>query len=446
MRSNLLSGSTSGMQEVSATSKHFKLSEHAKAPYNFSVLLSLIFIAILFGCPPPPTLEYWCFIRYTAQDWPYRYYCGAPDQVLDYSEYTYPHCDKDGNRIIWSEKTESFPVDGCFDCDVYSAIPQVIVEKPESRVYHDLLYDEGSNQILMLGGTPGWGWQNQCRDVWAYKIASNEWAQRSNNLSVCDPTGGQIESTSPVLIEDSGVIIVFNNLGETWSYSIDNDKWKNMNPQKAPSARFGHVMTYDKFHGSVILFGGSPKDEQGIKYFKNDTWIYNYSLNQWKEMQPEVRPRRRMFAGMAFNSNSNTAIMWGGKLAELNDNAMWEYDLSQNEWEIIPYIGAPPAFTYLNPKMMFDEQNNELFILYGIISSNDLYPSQLKEWRYSFKTNTWYEFEDKSHPPGVTDFAAVLDTKDRKVVLFGGFTNYDPVRLLEGTWILDLESSVWHKY
>jgi len=205
-------------------------------------------------------------------------------------------------------------------------------------------------------------------------------------------------------------------------------------------------MTFDRFHKRIILFGGSPKDSEGITYYKNDTWTYNYALNEWKEMHPKLKPRKRIFAGMAFNSNSNTAIMWGGGFAQLTDNLMWEYDLSLDAWQNVPYIGAPPNTTYLNPKMMYDERNNELLIIYGIISPNDLFPSQLKECRYSFTSNSWIELEVKEQPPAAVHFAAALDAKDRKVVLFGGFTNYDLARLLEGTWILDLESRVWNKY
>jgi hypothetical protein len=162
-------------------------------------------------------------------------------------------------------------------------------------------------------------------------------------------------------------------------------------------------------------------------------------------MHPKVKPRKRIFAGMAFNSNSNRAILWGGGFSELTDNTMWEYDLSLDIWQNIPYNGAPPNTTYLNPRMMYDEQNNELLIIYGIISSNDLFPGQLKECRYSFTSNSWVEIEVKDQPPAAVHFAAALDAKERKIVLFGGFTSFSPTRLLEGTWILDLERKAWQK-
>jgi len=201
-------------------------------------------------------------------------------------------------------------------------------------------------------------------------------------------------------------------------------------------------MTYCPYFDKVILFGGSPRAIDGQSECYNDTWAYDFNLNQWMELNPGLSPAKRVYGGMVFNSISNKIILWGGRVVPITDHILWEYDFLSNRWKKIECYGGPDQ-SYEGLKMMFDDQNNELIIIYGIISSYHLYENILKQWKFSFNANSWFEFGTKNSPPAAIHYGAVFHPELRKVVMFGGFTEYDPTELLDGTWILDLDKMAW---
>src|SRR5580658_7534741 len=79
---------------------------------------------------------------------------------------------------------------------------------PPARQTHAMAYDSAHGQVVLFGGTNGYG----------------------------------------------GIYITAQALDDTWLW--DGSNWTGKTPQTVPPARAGHSMAYDATHGQVVMFGG----------------------------------------------------------------------------------------------------------------------------------------------------------------------------------------------
>src|SRR3989442_15890746 len=84
----------------------------------------------------------------------------------------------------------------------------------------------------------------------------------------------------------------------------------NMSPAASPLARSHHAMAYDSGSDRVILFGGYSSCCGGIAL--GDTWAYDFNANTWTDMTPAVAPTSRESSAMAYDSQSDRVILFGG--------------------------------------------------------------------------------------------------------------------------------------
>ena len=316
-------------------------------------------------------------------------------------------------------------------------------EIPSPRMYQSMVYHSKLDKILLLGGLSVHGWNDDLRDVWSYDIKANIWKRLGKYLACPDSIGA---ATSAVYDSESNVVIVLNSEGETWSFKAETNEWKNMKPVNSPSARCGHMTTYDSNSDRIVLFGGF-----GGKSINDppldDTWTYDFNSNTWLKMQPLIKPPARMYAAMIFNNNAKKAIMWGGRQLEpLGDKSIWEYDFIKDSWGEIKYDEGPET-PYAYPAMIYDDQNDEIIVFGGGVLEAPFVGKQTNIiWKYNFKLKNWAFYEIKDSPPPVTIHSMVLNPNLRKAVVFGGenYRMYSNI-LLQGTWILDLKKLKWKK-
>jgi len=410
----------------------------------------LLLILLLFGlvaCEGSEPPQYGCFVRLTTDGWKYSYDNGTVDEYdpnTDFTKYPFPPYDEKGNIIPWSPTTEFVPVASSFGCADYEKIPIVTIEKPESRIFHSLVYHEKSGEIILIGGAKQYGAKPGFNDVWSLDIESMIWKNVGKNMAMYNP---QAYVTIPAYDSESNKLIILNNRGETWSYDLEESEWRNMNPENAPSPRCGYMITYDSHYDRIVLFSGHRCIELNREMY-DDTWIYDENSNTWTEMNPNTKPPKRVFGEMIYNSISKKIILWGGGHAEyklFEDNSIWEYDLVSNKWKNLDCDGGPVRPLSLCG-MYFDAQNNELTLIYGQINSNPVFPNTMIYWKFSFATNSWSQFEVKNNPFVVTDFEMTFHPILRYAVLFGGFVNYNTEELLEGTWVLDVDKLEWERH
>jgi len=311
-------------------------------------------------------------------------------------------------------------------------------------IYHNLIYHDILDKVLVFGGQSKHGWKADLNDVWMYDIDDNLWTKLCKNEAISD---SGYAAHSPAYDKESNRIIFFNSVGETWAFHVESKEWTNMKPKSAPILRCGHCMVYEAESDKVILFGGFGCSSVNDPVF-NDTWAYDYNSNTWRQLNPQNSPPNRMYASMAYNSEKNKIILWGGRLLEpLADNSLWEYDFTINNWTEIQTTDGPTA-SYAYPAMVFIPSKNELILFGGGILETAFVGKQVNDtWKFDCENNKWAVINTKNSPPPVTIHSMVFVPKDNKIVLFGGeiermYSN----RILEGTWTLSIENLKWEKH
>jgi hypothetical protein len=178
---------------------------------------------------------------------------------------------------------------------------QRIGSGPPERYWHGMSYDSGRGSTVLFGGyNPTSTW---LADTWEWNGTS--WTQRASH-----PQGGR---AAHAMAYDSvrGVTVLFGGagsnsipLGDTWEWN--GTAW-SLRTTSGPSPRLHHSMAYDAARGVTVLFGGS-NDVPGNTQV-GDTW--EWDGNQWQTRWADG-PSPRLSAGMAFDSQRNATVLFGG--------------------------------------------------------------------------------------------------------------------------------------
>src|SRR5439155_196202 len=106
-----------------------------------------------------------------------------------------------------------------------------------------------------------------------------------------------------------------------------------------PPARSGHAMAYDSQSDRLVLFGGGSSSG-GVFVLVDDTWAYDFNTSTWTAMNPAVAPRLRESSAMAYDSQADRVILFGG-YGGYNDT--WAYDFNTNTWTDTNPVVEPPG-------------------------------------------------------------------------------------------------------
>jgi len=305
-----------------------------------------------------------------------------------------------------------------------------------------MIYHTEADRILLFGGQSKSGWVADLRDIWAYDLMSNSW----EDVGVYEASPVKGGAQAPAYDIESNRVIVLNTEGETWTYHYEMRRWEKMNPLQTPKTRAGHRMAYDKESDRLILFGGFEAKNVNSPVY-DETWAYDYNSDTWTLMAPEMSPPRRMYHGMAYDSESDQVIIWGGRLLErLDDNSVWAYDFNTNIWTQHKSPSAPqPELTY--PGMVYRSASDQMIIFGGgeIIAPFDCEVTR-QTWSYDFNTNTWTRLAPAATPPSMGKHAmAYCDCADRIVIFSGEVDRLYSNHIVGETWIYDPGTNKWEK-
>ena len=185
---------------------------------------------------------------------------------------------------------------------------------------------------------------------------------------------------------------VFYN--ETWVGNPASNTWQKMSPILAPQARFTHSMAYDSESDRVILFGGYS----GSTFF-DDTWAYDYNSNTWEQLINSTHPTARGAHAMAYDNESDCIVLFGGSTTGSTFADTWLYDYNTNSWEQQNPPESPPARSRHGGA--YDSQSDR-FIIYGGTTggfNSAAHITEGKTWAYDVNTDTW-TLMDRGPPPG----------------------------------------------
>jgi hypothetical protein len=147
-----------------------------------------------------------------------------------------------------------------------------------------LVYDSESDRIILFGGATGATRETASilNDTWAYDYNTNTWTEMAKGPE--DHLGYRMayDSESDRSILFGGMVYPrIKLLNDTWAYDFNTDTWTEMQPSTSPPVRNYHAMAYDTQADRVILFGGSDSRDKGIP----DTWAYDFNTNTWQELE-----------------------------------------------------------------------------------------------------------------------------------------------------------------
>jgi hypothetical protein len=276
--------------------------------------------------------------------------------------------------------------------------------------------------------------------VWALDPVSLKWHLVGSYEASLGDRHGQAPAYDPV----ADRVLVLNSAGETWAFDYAGNEWENREPLRAPTGRAGHRMVYDRQSERMILFGGfrgQAIDDPPL----SDTWAYEFETNEWEEMRPDLSPPARMYHAMAYDSESDRVILWGGrKLEPLEDNSVWAYDFESDEWTPTETLGGPPVpLGY--PIMVYLEASDRMFV-FGGIDLEDPFEGDLHNgsWILDFDANLWTFLTPASPPPPVAIHSATYDPESGVVFVFGG-EREDPYSNVTNNelWTYDPTSATW---
>ena len=308
-----------------------------------------------------------------------------------------------------------------------------IIEAPATRTFHDMAYDVESDRTILYGGL---GVIDTLGDTWAYDLNTNTWENMNPNpappTSNTHATAYDTESDRTILF--GGVTVlgvgIFAELNETWAYDYNSNTWTNMEPALPPRARLGHRMAYDADSDLVILLGGHTGFGSSAEAFR-DTWAYDYNANIWTELAPAGQPTANHNA-VAYDAESDRVIHFGGEIGGgIFVNETWTYDTNANTWtRQNPSLTPTPRWMH---GMAYDVESDRA-VLFG--GAEDPFGGNTNEtWVYDFNTDLWTETQPALSPRARRAHRMAYDVESDRTVLFGGPTNE--------TWSYDTNANTW---
>jgi len=241
--------------------------------------------------------------------------------------------------------------------------------------------------------------------------------------------------TSTIILENSSHFIsgTLENLTISKEFNLMLDdtyplqaEWINMTPFNKPSGLYSHAIAYDSERDKIVIFGG-----WNGSHSVNDTWVYDLETNNWTKMNPSNKPSVRYFTAMAYDSEHGKFVLFGGTDVS-NSNETWLYDLGTNNWTNPNPSNKPSA--RFGHAMAYDSDRGKVVLFGGYdVSNSD------ETWEYDLEINMWNNLTTSIRPSPRRYHAMAYDSDRGKVVMFGGLGG----TRLSDTWAYDLETNNW---
>jgi N-acetylneuraminic acid mutarotase len=340
------------------------------------------------------------------------------DRVFLYGGYSWGE-----ERIVWDDSWY-YDNSSNFWYPIKTADP-----RPSARYRHSLAAYNSEAKILLFGGINGT--IDETNETWVFDYASGTWTLQ-NPASA--PRKGFSYSMAMLPTTEKAVLFggcnwALNGFNETWIYDTANDGWTNAAPKNHPDGRYGASMVPVFGEDRVLLFGGWCPSGRS-----NETWVYDYSDNNWTRMNPAVSPPTRHEFGMAPVYDDDKVVIFGGSgNADQYQNDTWVYDIGDNAW-----TNRTPekTFSHRDETAMAPVYGTADVVLFGgALGSNGPFADT---YGYNTTTNKWTS-KDIIPYRGYQGGLAALNGTDC-MVYFGGYTEYGSSN---ETWIYNTSANTW---
>jgi hypothetical protein len=299
---------------------------------------------------------------------------------------------------------------------------------PEGRYLHGMAYDSLSDRVVLFGGQNGTKYYDS---TWIYNYQSNTWA----NMTTGSPHPNNRAEHGMAFDIESNKTILFggryssgNYKYDTWVYYYGGNSWQNMTTTNRPSPRSLMGMTYDSFNDRAVVFAG------WVSGNVDETWGYDDNFNIWIWMNPPFQAR--YFHAMAYDWDSNLAIMFGGDTGSMMLDDTWAYDMAQNKWTCMAPFNIGPG-GLKGHAMAYDVSQKKVVLFGGIDKSGAI---RSDTWVYDIVANKWTQKFPLTFPTLRWGAAMTYNFRKKMVAIYGGF---DGAGYLDDTWEYNMTSNYW---
>jgi hypothetical protein len=202
-----------------------------------------------------------------------------------------------------------------------------------------------------------------------------------------------------------------------------------------PSPRGYTSLAYDSESKRVIMFGGQTGDYEELSSYNDETWAYDAGANKWTEMKPSSGPSKRSALSLAYDTESDRVILYGGGLPPYwSGYGTWAYDFNLDTWTEM----ADGPTNHLGARLAYDAESDRIILFGGYVVQTGVYKNDT--WAYDFNSDTWTEMKPKTSPPGRNYHAMTYDTKIDRVLVWGDNSD-GPVD--KSMWSYDFNTNTW---
>ena len=290
------------------------------------------------------------------------------------------------------------------------------INAPSARFGYGMVYDDSINKIILFGG----GFQDSSSysyfgDTWIYDPTANVWTEINPQQSPSARSSHSMvyDSINQKIILFGGVDLNDNWLNETWIFDSQLQNWNQVFPDNSPSIRGSSSLYYDIQAQKAILYGGY-RDVGG---HLDDTWAYDYSTNNWTNLNPSIKPTGRYGAPMVYDPINNRGFMFGGRTTTITDDN-WVYYYSNNSWFDLA-LSSKPSNRYWQG-LTCDLVAQEI-IMFGGRSSSGVGEALADTWIYDLVSNEWSEVSPTVQPSNRFHVSLVYNPENDNTIMFGGF-------------------------
>jgi N-acetylneuraminic acid mutarotase len=221
---------------------------------------------------------------------------------------------------------------------------------PPGRVGAAAAYDAASGLVVLFGGAVGPCDYPFCPEVvgdtWVFDPVSIEWEQRSPSESPSPRHGHG-------MVYDAGSdrIVLFGGdtgqrwMGDTWVYDVDADTWSEVPTTDAPWPVAQVAMAADASGERIVLWGGADREDEEV-------WTFDAGAAAWERSAPEPAPEPAWDACLAWVAGR--MILTGGEgptTVEIAEGVtsreirvrdeVWAFDPGSRVWTPLEPLPAP---------------------------------------------------------------------------------------------------------
>lgn len=206
-------------------------------------------------------------------------------------------------------------------------------------------------------------------------------------------------------------------------------------PKISPSPR-GYVgLAYDSESELMILFGGQIGECCGPETVSDETWSFDVSTDQWIRMDPPTAPISG-WGAITYDAESDRTILFGaGAYFPQIGNETWAYDANGDTWAQM----ADGPERLLGAALAYDAESDRVILFGGY----DMARAHDDTWAYDFNTDTWTEMNPATRPKARNYQAVAYDAESDRVLIWGLNEVFD--RADESVWAYDFNTDSWEQ-